>query len=77
MEEALEGLNLKYYQCHKKVHATPMTLGQFKIESGRDQLLGSDDAPGYLVVYDRGTEEAYLSWSPKDKFEAGYAEIVE
>lgn len=68
---------LKLYQCHKKVHATPMNLGDFKEQSGKKDLIGSPETEGYLVVYQKGTEEEYLSWSPKDVFEAGYSEITE
>lgn len=66
---------LKQYQCHKKVHATPMSLGEFKTHSGKKDLAGSPEAEGYLVVYSFGTEDEYHSWSPKDVFEAGYSVI--
>lgn len=68
---------MKQYQCHKKVHATPATLGEYKEKSGRDQLVGDPTTEGYLVVYEKGTESEYESWSPKAAFEAGYSEIVE
>jgi len=67
--------DLKHYQCHKKVHAKPMSLGEFKTHSGKKDLAGSPEAEGYLVVYDFGGENEYHSWSPKDVFEAGYSVI--
>ena len=69
--------DLKLYQCHKKVHATPMTLGEFKTHSGKKDLAGSPEAAGYLVVYNKGTDLEYHSWSPKDVFEEGYTELSE
>lgn len=65
---------LQEYQCHKKVHAKPMTRGDYNRissnESGGDPL---DD--GYYVVYGLGTADEYRSWSPKKQFENGYSEI--
>jgi len=69
--------HLKLYQCHKKVHAEPMTLGEFKFHSGKKDLIGKDESEGYLVVYNQDTQDEYHSWSPKDVFEAGYSEITE
>lgn len=68
---------LKLYKCHKQVHAEPMSLGEFKIHSGKKDLIGDPAAEGYLVVYNQDTEQEYHSWSPKDVFEAGYSEITE
>jgi hypothetical protein len=31
--------------------------------------------PGYQVVYNKGTPEEYVSWSPKAIFDSGYSEI--
>jgi len=35
------------------------------------------DDEGYLVIYNRGTEDHYESWSPKHIFDDGYTEINE
>lgn len=59
------------YQSHRRVWAEPMTLGEFKVHSGKVDLVGADDKPGYLVVYSQDTVDEYHSWSPKDVFEAG------
>jgi hypothetical protein len=63
------------YQCHKKVWAKPMTLGDFKKHSHKVDLMGVDDKPGYLVVYGKDTDQEYHSWSPKDVFEEGYSAL--
>lgn len=68
---------MKHYQCHKKVHAEPMTLGEFKTLSGKQDMIGDPKGEGYHVVYDAGTDKEYHSWSPKETFEAGYSEITE
>ena len=68
---------LKLYQCHKKVHATPMTLGEFKEHANRPDLIGAPESEGYLVVYSKDTPEEYHSWSPKAVFDEGYAEPTE
>lgn len=65
---------LKHYKCHKEVDAKPMTLGEYQEASGR-QLMGDPATEGYLVVYSKGTEQEYHSWSPKEVFESGYTEI--
>lgn len=64
---------LKRYKCHKEVDAKPMTLGEFKTHSGKQDLVGNPDTEGYLVVYSAGTDQEYHSWSPKDVFDAGYS----
>lgn len=66
---------MQHYQCHKKVHAEPMTLGDFKTLAGKTGMIGDPKAEGYHVVYDMGTEKEYHSWSPKEVFEAGYSVI--
>lgn len=75
-EEIQAVIALIEYQCHKKVNAAPMKLGEFKTHSGKVDLMGSNDAPGYLVIYGLGTEDEYHSWSPKAVFEAGYTAIA-
>lgn len=69
---------MKLYQCHKKVHAEPMTRGAYNKMRGwqipRDE--DPEDA-GYLVVYIRDSKVEYVSWSPADAFEDGYTLIEE
>lgn len=66
---------LKQYQSHKLVWAMPMSLGEFKEHSGKKDLVGAPETAGYLVVYQKGAEDEYHSWSPKDVFEAGNTEV--
>jgi len=67
--------NLKIYQSHKKVHATPMTRGEFIETKKRPLDGGSPDDLGYFVVYNKDTKDHYESWSPKNVFDDGYTEI--
>jgi len=63
------------YTCHKKVHGLPLTRGVYNKVRGWD--IPEDENPadeGYLVVYNRGTDDEYVSWSPKHIFEDGYTE---
>lgn len=71
-------LNLKHFQCHRKVHAVQMTLGEFAKQTGRsfDKSV-SDTAEGYLVVYNHGSDTEYRSWSPKAEFEANFTLLPE
>lgn len=66
---------LKLYQCHKKVHATPMSLGDYNNFKGWTipENENPDDS-GYLVVYSKDTDDEYVSWSPKHVFDDGYSE---
>lgn len=67
---------MKKYKSHKEVHATPMARGAYNEYRGWSNPLGENpDDDGYLVVYDKGTDDHYESWSPKDKFDSGYNEI--
>lgn len=71
-------MNLKKYQCHKTVHATPMTRGVYNFYRGWEIPADEDPAdPGYLVVYDKDGPDHYESWSPKKVFDDGYAEIAD
>ncbi len=66
----------KLYQCHKRVHAIPMTRGDYNVL--RDWELPTNENPadeGYLVVYNQGTEAEHISWSPKAVFDEGYTEV--
>ena len=68
------------FKCHKEVHALPMTRGAYsnllawdygeQVDEGNDH-----DEDGYLVVYGRGTDDEYFSWSPKRAFDEGYTKI--
>lgn len=69
---------LKHYQCHKQVHARPMTAGEFGIHKHGlhpGDIRSKDTSPGYLVVYNKNTADEYESWSPQHVFEQGYSEI--
>lgn len=70
---------LKKYQCIKQVHAEPMTYGAFQtsVRNVSHGLKLDPLAPGYRVIYGKGTAEEYHSWSPKTAFEEGYIEIPE
>lgn len=68
----------KLFQCHKQVHARPMTRGEYN--EFRGWVIPANENPadeGLLVVYDRGTPDEYVSWSPRGVFERGYAELAE
>ena len=58
---------LEHYTCHKVVKATPMTEAEYHELRGYEAPSG--DRKGYFVMYD---PDDYISWSPKDVFEAGY-----
>jgi len=69
---------MKLYRSHKQVHAEPMALGDYNDYKG--WKIPADENPddeGYLVIYSRGTEDHYESWSPKHIFDDGYTEINE
>ncbi|RUV08001.1 hypothetical protein EOA79_02310 [Mesorhizobium sp. M1A.F.Ca.IN.020.03.2.1] len=74
------------YQCHKKVWALkiervdesqtlyPVDKGYAPIRVSDEWLeryRGSDQDPGYYVVYDDG----FSSWSPTKAFEGGYTRL--
>jgi hypothetical protein len=68
---------MKLYQCHKQVHAEPMTRGEYNIYRGWS--IPADENPndaGYLVVYNKDTPKHYESWSPKDVFDDGYTVVL-
>ena len=73
---------MKKYKCHKEVLAMPMTRFQYNLYRGWEMPSDEDGADkGYLVEYLDGGKsnhhdhKGYISWSPKDVFEAGYTEI--
>lgn len=63
---------LKQYTGTKTVKARPMTMGEAYerklLKEGRRPSERETDKAGYLVVYGDG----YMSWSPKDVFDAAY-----
>lgn len=75
---ATDGDGLAFYQSHKQVHARPMTRGEYNTYRGW-QIPADENPedPGYLVVYNRGTEDHYESWSPKHVFDDGYTEVAD
>lgn len=71
-------LDLPQYRSHKRVHAMPMTRGDYNSYRGWQMPEDEDPAdPGYLVVYSRDTADHYESWSPKHVFDDGYTEVPE
>lgn len=71
---------MKQYECHKLVHAEPMTDVEYDM-SVQNNLLGAEMAradgeqEGYHVIYSKGKPDEYHSWSPKKAFDEGYTEI--
>ena len=71
----------KYVGIKILKHAEQMTHGEYAVEKfGEDNAIHttefskqSKDSLGYKVVY----EDGYVSWSPKDVFEAAYRPITE
>ena len=60
----------KQYTCIKSVKAEPCDLSTAQTVLGRKFYKDDcDNMMGYLVEY----EDGYISWSPKDVFEKGYA----
>ena len=67
---------MRLYQSHKRVHAEPMTRGDYNKHRGWD--IPADENPldpGYLVVYNRDTKDHFELWSPKHLFDDGYTEV--
>ena len=72
---ALDVEQFKQYTCHKQVHATPMSRGEYNDFRGWGMTPDENgEDPGYLVVYNSGTTDEYVSWSPKHIFDEGYSE---
>jgi hypothetical protein len=59
------------YIGFKLIEATPMTLGDYKKSTG-SIIPSNADQDGYQVKYPDG----YISWSPKEVFEAAYLKVV-
>lgn len=71
--------NMPKYQGTKELYAKPMTLGDYNKLQGWTIPKDQDPfAEGYLVEYIGGGEpnhqdfDGYISWSPKEVFEAAY-----
>ena len=65
------------YDCHKQVHAIPMDKGLYNKVRGWDIPDNEDPKDkGYLIVYNRGTLDEYVSWSPFHVFDNGYSETI-
>ncbi len=66
---------LKTYVGTKIIEAKPMSRFDFLSKIQNDDLpSGTEDEPGYLVVY---PPDNYRSWSPKAVFDIAYREITE
>lgn len=71
--KSMSAVLMARYGCHKEVHVLPMTRGEYN--NVRGWTIPEDENPddaGYLVVYNRGTYDEYVSWSPKHVFDDGY-----
>ena len=73
---------MKKFAGTKLLFAVAMSLGAYNQLRGWDQPEGeSPDAEGYLVEYTDGGKpnhkdyEGYISWSPKDVFDATYRPV--
>ena len=65
---------MQKYKCHKEVHAEPMTAVDYFSTTNRGVPQAIDSmAEGYRVIYSQGTDDEYISWSPKKAFDEGYA----
>ena len=72
---ALDVEQFKQYTCHKQVHATPMSRGEYNDFRGWGMTPDENgEDPGYLVAYNSGTTDEYVSWSPKHIFDEDYSE---
>ncbi len=72
----------KIYEGTKRLHAQPMTRGEYNAYRGWENPADENPADdGYLVEYQDGGKAndprhaGYISWSPKDVFERSYKEI--
>lgn len=73
----------KTYLGVKRVNASPLTLGNYNTLRGWPLPDGEDaNKEGYLVEYIDSTDAPnhpdyahYISWSPRDTFEAAYKEL--
>lgn len=73
-DNRIDGLLLPY-QCHKQVHAKPMSKAEYYELKGRETIPEDVLTMGYFVVYGKGTKDEYESWSPQQVFDDGYTLI--
>lgn len=73
---------MKKYKCHKVVTAKPMNRLDYSVYRGWELPADENGADeGYLVEYVDGGKpnhpdhKSYISWSPKEQFDNGYAEV--
>ena len=74
--KSMSQAKMQEFICHKHVHAIPMCRGSYNKVRGWE--IPSNESPsddGYLVVYNLGTDDEYVSWSPKHIFDDGYSEF--
>lgn len=72
----------KLYEGTKRMHACPMTRGEYNAYRGWENPAGENpDDAGYLVEYVDGGKPndprhaGYISWSPADVFERSYKQV--
>lgn len=75
-------MTTKTYEGTKRLHAQPMTRGEYNAYRGWENPADENPADdGYLVEYQDGGKAndprhaGYISWSPKDVFERSYKEL--
>lgn len=73
-DNRIDGLLLPY-QCHKQVHAKPMSKAEYYELKGREAIPEDVLTMGYFVVYGKGTKDEYESWLPQQVFDDGYTLI--
>ena len=73
----------KLYEGTKRLHAQPMTRGEYNAYRGWENPAGENPADGgYLVEYQDGGKAndsrhaGYISWSPVDVFERTYKPVL-
>lgn len=76
-------MTAKLYEGTKRLHATPMTRGEYNAYRGWENPASENPADGgYLVEYQDGGKAndsrhaGYISWSPADVFERTYRPVV-
>lgn len=74
----MSAISMRKFKCHKEVDAMPMTRGEYNQVRGWEipENENQNDT-GMLVVYNKGTVDEYVSWSPWQIFADGYAKVPE
>ena len=67
-------IKIEKFACHKIVSAMPMSRGVYNSVRGWEIPENPSD-DGYLVVYNIGSDDEYVSWSPKHIFDDGYKKL--